>query len=86
MKKITTQRAHDILATMANGGNPDCTTEELMLSTAMGATALRCLSDVAKLAIDTSACASAACMEIMEIQGKDDEPAIILPNGSARPT
>lgn len=70
MKKITIQRAVDLLTIMANGGNPEeATIEEVMLSCAMGATAIRGLGKVGTMAVEMADAAVAVTSEVKKLEG-----------------
>jgi hypothetical protein len=75
MKKITIEKAYQVLAWIANGVNPaesGTTQEEIMLAAAMGATAIRGLGKVGSLATEMAEAAVFFTQEVKRLEG--DEP------------
>jgi hypothetical protein len=72
MKKITVEKAHQVLVWIANGINPaesGTTQEEVMLSAAMGAVAIQGLGKVGSLATEMAEAAVFFTQEVKKLEG-----------------
>jgi hypothetical protein len=72
VKKISVSRAYDILMLLSNGAQPDCSIEELMLATRMGAVGVLGLGKVGTMAVEMANAALEHCAELKKLEG--DEP------------